>query len=440
MLPLIALFLFTGAMTAQDAATALKKAKKALSTANIATDQEVVAKELETARQNIEIAAAGVGELSEKDVYKLWETKADIYNQTSRGYISKRFLDPTSVPAVSDNPAMEAYTASVEGLKVAAKKWQKSKLSGFLLETASYLLNYGGYFYEAQDFKSSYDSFNAGMNARKVLKENGVDDFLPTDEEYNQQVYSTAICASLAGDQEASLALFQQLYDINYPEPAIYDGLFKGKLEKDEAEALTILEKGRELFPDDQGLLVTEINYYLNNGKLEALTGKLKAGIEKDPDNISFITTLGQVYDELGNKEVEAGNAVKAQEYKELAMNYFEQSLAKDPTNYTAMYNIGVIYYNKAAVLTKELVDLESDLSKSGTQKYNAKQKEVYAMFDKALPYFKDAEKIEPNDMGTLIALKEIFAKKDDLATSNEFKARIEKINNQEVIETSFFK
>ncbi len=440
MLPLIALFLFTGVITAQDAATALKKAKKALTNANISTDGEVTAKELATASENIDIAAAGVSTVGEKDVYKLWETKTDIYNSISRRYISKRYLDPTSVPAVTTNPALEAYNAADAGLKVAVKKWQKSKMTTNLLETASYLLNYGGYFYEAQDFKNSYASFKAGMDARKILKDNGVDDFLPTDEEYNQQVYSTAICASLAGEKEASLALFQQLYDINYPEPAIYEGLFKAKAETDEDAALAILGKGRELFPDDQGLLVTEINYYLNNGKLETLTGKLKTGIEKDPDNISFITTLGQVYDELGNKELEAGDLVKSQEYKELAMNYFEQSLAKDKNNYTAMYNIGVIYYNKAAVLTKEMQDLESDLSKSGTEKYNAKQKEVYTMFDKALPYFKDAEKIEPNDMGTLIALKEIFAKKNDLATSNEFKSRIEKLNNNEVIEASFFK
>jgi hypothetical protein len=48
--------------------------------------------------------------------------------------------------------------------------------------------------------------------------------------------------------------------------------------------------------------------------------------------------------------------------------------------------------------------------------------------FDKALPYFKKAESINSNDQNTLIALKEIFAKKNDMKMSGEFKSRLETV------------
>ena len=50
--------------------------------------------------------------------------------------------------------------------------------------------------------------------------------------------------------------------------------------------------------------------------------------------------------------------------------------------------------------------------------------------FDKALPYFEQAEKIEPKDKNTLIALKEIFAKKSQFDKSNAYKTKLESLGN----------
>jgi hypothetical protein len=71
---------------------------------------------------------------------------------------------------------------------------------------------------------------------------------------------------------------------------------------------------------------------------------------------------------------------------------------------------------------------LESDFSKEGQKKYEAAEKLMISEFDKALPYFKKAESINANDQNTLIALKEIFAKKNDMKMSGEFKSRLETV------------
>ncbi len=159
-----------------------------------------------------------------------------------------------------------------------------------------------------------------------------------------------------------------------------------------------------------------------------------------EPNNVSLYTTMGSVYDNLYQNEVTAGNKVKAEEYAASALDYFNQALAKDPDNVDALYSIGALFYNKAAAMTQELAKLADDYSRAGTEKYNAKQAEMITQFDLALPYFQKSEMINPNDRNTLIALKEIFAKKNDLDTSNEFKARLEKLDAGEKNETSYFK
>ena len=67
-------------------------------------------------------------------------------------------------------------------------------------------------------------------------------------------------------------------------------------------------------------------------------------------------------------------------------------------------------------------------------------KEKVNGEFDKALPYFQKAEKVDANDMNTLIALKEIYARKNDLELSNEFKTRIERVQSGEMNATSYFK
>jgi hypothetical protein len=60
-------------------------------------------------------------------------------------------------------------------------------------------------------------------------------------------------------------------------------------------------------------------------------------------------------------------------------------------------------------------------------------------LFKTALPYFKIAEKLNPNDTNTLIALKEIFARDNDFEKSGEFKKRLETVQGGGKNESSYF-
>ncbi len=73
-------------------------------------------------------------------------------------------------------------------------------------------------------------------------------------------------------------------------------------------------------------------------------------------------------------------------------------------------------------------------------KKYQAVQKDIMALFDEALPHFKKAESINPNDMNTLIALSEIFARKEDVENATELKKRLDVLKGGGKNESSFFK
>jgi hypothetical protein len=61
------------------------------------------------------------------------------------------------------------------------------------------------------------------------------------------------------------------------------------------------------------------------------------------------------------------------------------------------------------------------------------------SLFDQALPYFQKAESLDPNDTNTLIALNEIYARKED-ELSLEFKKRLDTVRSGGKNASSHFK
>lgn len=99
---------------------------------------------------------------------------------------------------------------------------------------------------------------------------------------------------------------------------------------------------------------------------------------------------------------------------------YWEQTLEDYPNDFEANFTIGSIYFNKAA---NELKKLNVGLCRTEELKYyqNIKEKSD-KLFQKALPYFQNAESTNPNDPNTLIALSEIYARLGDYEKVIELK------------------
>jgi tetratricopeptide (TPR) repeat protein len=403
-----------------EGAKLAKGAGKALTSYNM--DPAGNTAKLEEAKQKIEEAL----KLPDAQaIASAWITKGDIYNTLLNRDLAKRMIDPKA-PLTGDNDALAAFEAYKKGYEISTKKYEKSDAIKGINEVYGHLINIGVSKYEAKEYDKSFHSFQATLQAHDLLKENKMKSFLDEPGKYDEQMYSTALIATLAGRNADAIKYFEILYKKGSDNPSVYDGLYNAKVASgDEAGANEVLTEGRKKFPDDSALLFSEINSYLKSGRLAELTGRLEQAIRQEPNNVGLYVTLGNVYDNLYQAMQKEKNDAKAKEYFELAKAQYATALEKDPKNADANYSLGALYYNQAAVRTQEMNALPDDFSSAGLKKMQTMRDEVMSLFDQALPYFQKAESLNPNDLSTLIALNEIYARKED-ELSSEFKKRLE--------------
>ena len=419
-LAFVAFALVTGTLSAQTpAADLIKAANKAVK--NIGGKKEKLAA--------AETAIDAMMKLPENQTN--WEAlliKGKFYNEQSAIDNLQKATSQITGKAYKlefTKSAMMASDALIAASKATQDKKQLKEVVAALNDAQTNLGNYVSEFTDSKDYVSAYNSLNAGLATHDALKALGGKSIFDKVEEYNKQLYLVGLLSVYADKEKESVGIYEKMIAAKKDTSFVYSSLYKVKSESDPAAALKYLEIGRAKYPDDSQLLFTEINYYLKAGKLEILIDKIKAGIAKEPKNVSLYFTLGNVYDNLSQQEKDPA---KAQGYTDEAMVYYKKTLEMDAKNSDAIYSIGASFYNKAAQFSKEMKKLESDFSKEGQKKYEASEKLMIAEFDKALPYFKKAESINANDQNTLIALKEIFAKKNDMKMSGEFKSRLETI------------
>ena len=333
---------------------------------------------------------------------------------------------------------LSAATPLLAAMKATQDKKQLKEITASLFDAQNAILGSAGIFTDTKDYLTAYTCFKTSLDIHDVLKANSAKSVLDKPEDYSKQVYYAGLLSIYCDKEKESVGIYEQMIALKKDTSFVYSALYKAKMESDPAGAIKYLEEGRKKYPDDSQLLFAEINHYLKTGKLNILIDKLKAAIAKEPKNISLYFTLGNVFDNLSQQEKDA---VKSQAYADEAMVYYKKTLELDSKNADAIYSIGAAFYNKAAAFTKELVELgKLPPNKENDKKYNEKEKQVLEMFDTALPYFQKAESINPNDQNTLIALKEIFAKKSDLKLSKEFKTRLDTVQGGGKNATSYFK
>lgn len=449
---LACLVLFT-AQAQEEPARALKKAGSALKAFQLDPTGN-----LDKLHESVDMISITMAADEFSNSVAALQAQGDIFNALANQIVNIRYTNIGSLEELpqAENPALKSLMGYQKALSLAEKKFQiKDALKGIRAVQAN-LNNLGIYAYEDGGFSEAYHNFNGVLTAHELLSGANEESMLDAEETLNEQLYITGLAALNANELSSAAPLFSRLKEAGTDKPAIYEALYKIEaadaldpettLDKDGQNALlekayANLAEGRERYPDDISILFAEINHFLRINKLDVLITKLEAALEKEPDNITLYTTMGNVYDNLYQIEAgEEGNPEKAAEYFDSSLSYYEQALAKDPSFTDATYSIGALYFNRAAKLTEGLTAMADDFSKEGQRKYEVLQGEVEAEFSKALPYFIEVEKKKPADVNTLIALKEIYARKNDFTMSNEFKARYESVTAGEELESYFMK
>lgn len=424
------LLLSVSALMAQDGADALKAAKKAFDKFTLSQDAEAVVEAatlVDKAFMSDEV----------KNDPKLLNTAAPIFAGYYSYYLANRSPEGAEAPVI-ENAMGKAADAYIMGFNKSDKKgMQKTILKGLTLIQTN-LSNQGKVAYQNQEYDKANKAFAKSIMVDQFLTDNGGTSFLLPAQILDEK-YFAGLTALLGNDFAGAKPYYEELLAAKYDDASIYDGLSKiAAEEKDMDQAAKYLEDGRTAFPDDKGLLFSQINLYLQQGKLETLMGSLDEGIDADPENPSLYLVKSQTFESLYNQSLEAGTPDDAKFDQAIAT--LETGLEKVPGNGKLIYALGLLEFNRGATMSQELQTLADDLSKEGQKKYDAMLLKVDAQFEKALPYFQQSEMANPNDPSTLQALRSMYARKDEIKLSNEFKDRLETIEAGGTIEKSYFK
>lgn len=440
-LSMFVLLLSVTAVMAQTGEDALKDAKKAF-------DNFVLTNDNNKLTEAVDMLGKAMQDATVAGDSKALVEAGDIYSAAINSYVIARSInttDPASTETLVENAAVKAAKAYMKAIANAdpkkGKKQVKASLKGLAALQAN-ITNEGIYAIQDKKYQQSMTAFQTSVMVHDFLKEKDADSAFDADmTKLDDEKYYGGLSALLLENYEAAEPMFMELYKSGYDDAAIYDGMYKiASAKGDNEAAYKYLTEGREKYPEEASLLFTEINFLLGEGRLDELTGKLDQAIAKEPENTSLYATLGQVYEKLYTSANEAGNEAEAKKYYDLAHDKYEEGLTKDPTASRLIYSLGAMIYNRGAAMSQELVELGNDFSKEGQKKYESMKTVVDEEFAKALPFFQKAEMTDPNDINTLIALKEMYARTDDYEISGEFKARIEKIQGGATIEKSYFK
>ncbi|MBT8219361.1 MAG: tetratricopeptide repeat protein [Bacteroidia bacterium] len=437
LLSLAFLFVFAiGAASAQDITKQIKGAKKLVNAYKLNNDISKITEAksiIETIFKNDAAKSNFDALIAKGDVY------AALSSHDSAEKLKAEALGQT-YEAQYVGMAVKALEAYKMALPLAEKGSQKKAVVSGYDNVDNALASEADAAFTSQDWDLGMKACEGILESSVFLEENGKTGIIADEETRDLWEYYAGLAASNTEQYDVARKHLSKLVKKGSTNGDVYKEMFNVAVaEGKEDEALGYLAKGREVDPENATLLFAEINYLIKKeeyGKLETL---LKVAIEREPDNPSVYSTLGTVYNQLFKKSNDEGDKAKAKEYFDKALDYYNQALGVDSEFFNAIYSIGELYYNSAAAVITDLQALESDYSKEGLKKYEAKKEEMMTFFDSALPYFKRAEKLDPNDRNTMIAMKEIFARKGDIETSNQIKERIDKLTAGEKFEKPFF-
>ncbi len=282
----------------------------------------------------------------------------------------------------------EMYTADIIG----------RKFPGLAAEYA----NKGIKDFQNKDYKSAQESFGTSMMLNQFSGK--IDTMM---------MYNMGLASEYAGDIDAAKQIYDGLimmkYNVDGAGPGLYQSMHKiYKKEGNEEKAAEYIKKGREAYPNDNNLIVTELEGYLTSGNNEQALANLNAALENDPNNVVLHFAQGTVYENLKQGD----NAITS----------YKKAIELDANYYDANFNLGAYYFNAGA----DKINAANDLPLSQAKKYDALKAEAKVEFEKAVPYVEKAHELKPEDVDTGNMLIKLYTHTGQYDKAKEIKAKFQ--------------
>jgi tetratricopeptide (TPR) repeat protein len=343
---------------------------------------------LDQAKQAIDEAAQ-----NEKTIMdpKTWFYRGNIYYDIAISKDSNyRELDP--------DPFEVAFKSYQKAKELDTKGEYKDDIQKFTIAVGEGYYNVGVVNYNDKNFKDAAKNFEQSYNVSQSVGR--ID---------TTALFNAAVSASQANEPKIAEQYYQQLLKLGSQKADVYASLADiYKVEGDTAMALQTIAKGREIYPEDFNLLIAETNIYLASSEKEKAMKDLEMALKYDNTNPSIFFAVGTIYDQMGDIPQ--------------AISAYENAIKLKPDYFEANYNMGALYVNQAA----NLLDTANALPLDAVKEYDALKAKADGMLQKAVPYLEKSHELMPEDVNTMVSLKEIYTR---LGMTDKLKAINEQLN-----------
>jgi len=223
-------------------------------------------------------------------------------------------------------------------------------------------------------------------------------------------LYLAAVSADYSGNYLKAKEYYTKMVDTKQARPSTYTSLVNTYYAlKDTAGGIAILKKGIHEFPANANLLLMEVSYYLKLNRGEEVLNSLNTAITANPNNVNLFLARGNVHDNIATHLMATTSDAAKQKQWEASVNAAEMDylkvLALDSNNYYALFNLGILYFNKGVVLNNKANDEADNL------KFKALNTQANDNFKKSMPLLEKALKQQPGDRSLMVALKQVYAR-----------------------------
>lgn len=338
--------------------------------------------ELDKARDFIEPT---IENTATKDDAKTWVYRGNIYKAIYRSKDEKyKNLDP------------DALKKGYESFKKAAEldtkgQWTKEITNEFKNSGIEFH-NEAVSAFNAKNFETAINDCNYGLESSMMPQVNFIDTAL---------YYIAGRSAYGMKNYDLAKTYYDKLIGYKYDLLNSYVMLSNIKLmEKDTVGYLSSIQDARKIFPNDKDLISNEIQAYITLKKVPEAINNICEALKTDSNNYSLIAELGILYqsnNEFEKAEIAHKNALKI-----------------NPNFFFSLYNLGVLYNNKASNLFKDA----NDLPRNQNAKSESLKSEGMKLLKLSCSYIEKSLEVTENALKNDSKNQDLIQNKKDALTS----------------------
>jgi tetratricopeptide (TPR) repeat protein len=325
---------------------------------------------------------------------KTWRYRGEIYYNvvTKGGELARNYPNALRL-------SLESYMKARE-LDVKGFYERETTLAIGLLQTAAN--NAGIELYNAGDFANAGVQFDMAHEVAVAFK--GVD---------TVAVFNAALCYEKSEQLDLAVARYRTCGEYGYQVPNVY--LFAASLLRKQGNvegALAELQAARQKYPREQGLVIEELNIYLESRDYARAESAMDVAIELDGTNEILWFSKGSVLDGQGKTDA--------------AAQAYQRAIALKPDYFDANYNLGAMYFNQAVQDINAANELWNPRM-TPAQKTEQTRLEAQAKtrFEQAKPYLEKAHEVNPEDRDTMRSLRDVYTRTGDNAKLEAINAKL---------------